>query len=499
MKFNSFVNLRSVFMFVFLLVMIFVFSGESEKIYAKNSTNQVQEAIQDMKTLVTHYQDDNDIISKEATHNLQIHLEALAHFEGNEETEKSIKHLKNLKRLVNYQYENDLISEKAYHVLDSNTEHLIQTKQNKKDPIIMGYWNGDKKIENFPANKLTHINYAFAYIDEEGNVHPDSSYKEAENDFKELNKYKEKNPHIKSSISIGGWGPNSKYFSDVASSKKSREEFAQATIDKFIIKYNFDGIDLDWEFPVEGGTDELHYDPNDKENLTLLAKEFRDQLDQLEKENNREYLLTAATPAGRYQSQGPYDPADSYDFEGLSKYLDWIYVMAYDIGNGFSPVTNFNTPMQPVNSDPTPDEIKKWNNVSGAVEYYQKQGVPTDQLVLGTAFYGRSFEVSSEENQGLYQEYESTGPSPQWNEIKKDYLKDPDWKEYWHSTAEVPWLFNSDTNMFLAYDNPDSINKKAQFINKHNLRGGMIWHIGQDDNQNSLLNALSKPVLKINH
>ncbi|GGK00232.1 hypothetical protein GCM10007063_23230 [Lentibacillus kapialis] len=498
MKYNSVVNLRSALVFAFFLTMCVVFLSESEKISAESSTSQI-EAIQDMKTLVTHYKKDDDIMFEEVTHNLQIHLEALAHFEREGKKEKSIKHLKNLKKLINYQYENDLISEKAYHVLESNTEHLIQTKQNEKDPIVMGYWNGDKKLENFPANKLTHINYAFAYIDEEGNVHPDTSYEEAENDFNELNKYKEENPHIKSSISIGGWGPNSKYFSDVASTKKSREKFAQATIDKFIKKYNFDGIDIDWEFPVEGGVDELHYDPKDKENLTLLVKEFRDQLDQLEKKNNREYLLTAATPAGRYQSEGPYDPADSYDFEELSKYLDWIYLMAYDIGNGFSPVANFNTPMQPVNSDPTPNEIKKWNNVNGAVEYYQMQGVPSNQLVLGTAFYGRSFKVSNEENQGLYQEYESTGPSPQWSEIKKDYLTDPDWKKHWHSTAKVPWLFNSKTNMFLAYDNPKSINKKAQFINKHNLRGGMIWHLGLDDNQNSLLNALSNPVLKTNH
>lgn len=425
-------------------------------------------------------------------------MDAIVHFEDDKKMEKSIKHLKSFKKLIDHQYENESISEKAHQVLISNTEHLIQTKKNKKNPIIMGYWNGDDKIENYPADKLTHVNYAFAYIDEEGNVHPDSSYEEAEEDFDELNKYKEKNPHLKTSISIGGWGPNSKYFSDVADTEKSREKFVQTTIDKFIKEYNFNGIDLDWEFPVKGGEDELHYSPDDKENLTLLAEEFRDQLDQLEKENDQEYLLTAATPAGRYQNGGAYDPADSYDFEELSHYLDWIYIMAYDLGNGYSPVTNFNTPMRGVDADPTPTENKKWNNVAGAVDYYQQQGISSDKLVLGTAFYGRSFEVEETDNQGLYQTYKSTGPSPSWDEIKEDYLTDSEWQEHWESTAEVPWLFNSDINMFLAYDNPRSINKKAQFINKHNLRGGMIWPIGQDDNQNSLLNALSNPVLETN-
>lgn len=493
------IHLRRALVLALLLIISFAFPSEIDRVSAESDTNQVKEGIQDMKTLVTRYYEDDDITSKEVTHKLQIHLDAISHFEKDEKNEKSIKHLKSLKKLIEYQYENDTISKKAYQVLQPNTEHLIKTKKGKKDPVMMGYWNGDKNIENFPADKLTHINYAFAYIDEEGNVHPDSSYEEAEGDFNELNMYKEEHPHIKTSISIGGWGPNSKYFSDVASTKKSRENFVRTTIDKFIKMYNFDGIDLDWEFPVKGGEDGLHYSPEDKKNLTLLAEEFRNQLDQLEKENNQEYLLTAATPAGRYQNGGPYDPADSYDFEGLSRYLDWIYVMTYDLGNGYSPVTNFNTPMRTVDSDPTPIENKKWNNVVGAVEYYQQQGVSSDKLVLGTAFYGRSFEVEDTDNQGLYQKYKSTGPSPSWEEIKKDYLTDSDWEKNWESTAEVPWLFNSNTNMFLSYDNPDSINKKAQFINKHNLRGGMIWHIGLDDNQNSLLNALSNPVLETNH
>ncbi|GGJ91313.1 hypothetical protein GCM10007063_12440 [Lentibacillus kapialis] len=506
MEKNCTAYLKKVLM-VFLLFVLFVpLLNGTKQVIAESAPSintemngqpgdQVITSVQTMKTLVKRFKEEGNITNDKAARKMQMHLAAIEQFNEDGNNNKAVKHLKGFKNLIAYQKDNGSISEKAYNVLKSDAEYLIQEMNKGDDAIVAGYWTGDEKLENFPAKKLTHINYAFAYVNKEGKS---ELYPGAEKDIKELNTYKENHPHIKSLISIGGWGKNSKYFSDVAATSKSRETFARSTINKFIKKNQFDGIDLDWEFPVKGGIDELHYSPEDKRNLTLLVKEFRDQLDQLEKKKNRDYLLTAATPAGRYQNGGPYDPADSYEFEELSKYLDWIYVMTYDLANGFSPVTNFNTPMQPVDADPTPNNIKKWNNVSGAIKYYQQKGVPRNKIVLGTAFYGRSFEVSNSANHGLYQEYKSTGPSPSWEDIKKDYLTDLDWKKYWHSTAEVPWLFNSRTNMFLTYDNPESISKKGHYINEHNLRGGMIWTIGHDDKEHNLLKSLANPVLEDN-
>ncbi|MDN6161301.1 MAG: glycoside hydrolase family 18 protein [Atopostipes sp.] len=375
---------------------------------------------------------------------------------------------------------------------------LIQKENEKK--VLTAYWSGNKKLSEIPANCLSHINYAFAYIDKEGRVHPDSSYREAEEDFKQLNEYKKKYPHLKTSISIGGWGRNSTYFSDIALTEESREEFAQATIDQYIKKYEFDGIDLDWEFPVKGGVDDLRYRPEDKKNFNFLVREFRKQLDQLGKERERSYLLTAATPAGRYQntatSGGPYDPADSYDFQELAKYLDLIYIMTYDLGNGYNPVVNFNAGMRPLSKDPTPSAQKRWNNLEGSVDYYLNQGVPRNKLVVGTPFYGRSFYVKSTDQHGLFQKFHSPGPTPDWLAIKNNYLNDPNWEKHWEEKAEVPWLFHSEKQLFLSYDNPYSIRKKAEFIVKENLRGGMIWHLSMDDAENSLLHALAGPILE---
>ena len=50
-----------------------------------------------------------------------------------------------------------------------------------------------------------------------------------------------------------------------------------STIDLFIRRFPevFDGVDIDWEFPVAGGLPENSYRPEDRGNFTLLLAEFR--------------------------------------------------------------------------------------------------------------------------------------------------------------------------------------------------------------------------------
>ena len=43
-------------------------------------------------------------------------------------------------------------------------------------------------------------------------------------------------------------------------------------------------------------------------------------------------LLTAALAAGRLQTDGPYDPAASYDLPALARVFDFINLMSYDMG-----------------------------------------------------------------------------------------------------------------------------------------------------------------------
>jgi chitinase len=117
-----------------------------------------------------------------------------------------------------------------------------------------------------PAAKLTHINYAFAnlVVGEIAVGRPEADLEL----FDKLRELKQQHPHLKTLISVGGWSW-SKDFSDAALTAESRQRFADSGV-AFIRQHGFDGIDIDWEFPVAGGMAGNTVRPEDKPNFTLL-------------------------------------------------------------------------------------------------------------------------------------------------------------------------------------------------------------------------------------
>jgi len=91
---------------------------------------------------------------------------------------------------------------------------------------------------------------------------------------------KSQNRHLKTLISVGGW-TLSQRFSDIALTDESRLKFAKSAV-TFMQKYQFDGIDIDWEYPVSGGEPGNRYRPEDGDNYVKLVKEVRSQLNTLE-------------------------------------------------------------------------------------------------------------------------------------------------------------------------------------------------------------------------
>ena len=184
-------------------------------------------------------------------------------------------------------------------------------------------------------SKLTHLNFAFANLKSDGSVvvgdewidtqitsgvYADQgfSWEDAEKGmaghFGALKKIKAQYPELKTIISIGGW-TWSNNFSDVAADPAKRQKMAQSSVE-FITKYGFDGVDLDWEYPVEGGNNITHR-AEDKHNYTLLVKEIRAALDAQSAKDGKTYYLTIAGGGNPNFVQNT-EPVE------LMKYLDWI-------------------------------------------------------------------------------------------------------------------------------------------------------------------------------
>ncbi|MFC0434089.1 glycoside hydrolase family 18 protein [Kutzneria buriramensis] len=349
-----------------------------------------------------------------------------------------------------------------------------------------GWESGSFPVSQIPANTVTNVFYAFSTIANGVCTVPDG----AAADFAALKQLKATHPNLKVSISVGGWGAGG--FSDAALTDASRKKLVTACLNTFFGTYKgtFDGVDIDWEFPVSGGPAEIPARPEDRQNATLLAKEFRRQLDGL---GGSHKLLTAALPAGRLQTEGPYDPAASFDLGGIATVLDWINLMTYDMGTGFSTVSTFNAPMAPVPADPLGQPMKRWNNVTGAVRYYEQHGVPADRIVLGVPYYGRGFHVTQAgPNHGLFQQWDTTFDPGSWGDIKK-LLADPAWEQHWDPNAQSPWLYNAAGQKFVSYENPRSIGIRSDYARGAGLRGAFTWEIAEDDSTQSMLTAMVRP------
>ena len=108
---------------------------------------------------------------------------------------------------------------------------------------------GKYKPENIDPELCTHIIYGFAVLD--GNnfkIKTHDSWADIDNEFyKKVTDLKAKG--IKVLLAIGGWNDSlgSKY-SQLVNDPARRTLFI-AHVLEFIMKHNFDGLDLDWEYP----------------------------------------------------------------------------------------------------------------------------------------------------------------------------------------------------------------------------------------------------------
>ncbi len=342
---------------------------------------------------------------------------------------------------------------------------------------VVGYYAAWSSYSGYTPDKIDtakveYINYAFANIGSDYRItlgYPDIDPA----NFARLNALKKSNPGLKTLISVGGWTWSGR-FSDAALTESSRNTFADSCVE-FMVKYGFDGVDIDWEYPVGGGMAGNGKRPEDKQNFTLLMQKIRERLNARGEADGRHYLLTFAGAA-----------TDSFvnntELNKLSQYVDFANIMTYDIHGAWDSYTDFNAPLYQ-NNDVVPHY--KWS-IDLAVNSWLNAGFPGRQLVMGIPFYGYLYNAAVNSNNGLYQSY-SGSASISYANIVGNYLSNPQFVRYYHEQSEVPWLFNGST--FISYDDEQSIGAKVQFIKNKGLGGAMIWELSQDAD-GVLLNSL---------
>ena len=140
-------------------------------------------------------------------------------------------------------------------------------------PKVICYWANwsGLKAQDIDASLCTHLHYAFFVVDDQNNVIKDSAGHPQPELYNSLLALKKKNPDLKVIPSVGGWGHPDIKFSNIVSNPQLRTKFIDNTL-QLLKKYNFDGLDLDWEYPVCWMGNCSAGPPSNKQNYGIFVK-----------------------------------------------------------------------------------------------------------------------------------------------------------------------------------------------------------------------------------
>ena len=220
---------------------------------------------------------------------------------------------------------------------------------------VVGYYNSfDRQdaIESINLKAITHLDYAFLLPAEDGSVY----FKDEDNAKKIVKKCHENG--IKVYASVGGACDGDIIISDVFE-KICSDEIAFNTfiynIMQVVEKYEFDGIDVDWEYPW---------------------KEYKNQFERLiatlrERANIVNIGLTIAIHRA-IEGEAKFNRLESIS-DKIVDMVDWLNIMTYD--------------------DTNEDNHSSLERAQKSLRYWNEtRNVSKEKLLIGIPFYARPSE-----------------------------------------------------------------------------------------------------------
>ncbi|XP_027332846.1 class V chitinase-like [Abrus precatorius] len=369
---------------------------------------------------------------------------------------------------------NTMVSLKSFSFLVSAILVMFQPSFSSGQATVKGgYWFSDAgpAVSDIDPTYFTHLFCAFADLDTNTNkVTISSSNAPLFSTFTQT--LQQKNPSVKTLLSIGGGGGPSlaSAFAKMASQASTRKSFIDSSI-RVARSNNFHGLDLDWEYPSSD---------TDKTNFGLLLKEWSEAVAEESNNTGNTTLLLSAAVAGSDQ----ISPLEYYPVEEIANYLDWANVMVYDLftPNGYPTLTQPPAPLENPQGQFSGDQgITKWIQL----------GLPANHIALGLPFYGYSWRLVNGNEHGLFAPANGATSGDGdigYGDIKK-FISNEMAQTVYNSTFVTDYCYSGTT--WIGYDDTSSVTAKVNYAKGKGLIGYFTWHIGADDDSWTLSKTAS--------
>lgn len=358
---------------------------------------------------------------------------------------------------------------------------------NSASQKIIGYYEGWSTTRScgglYPEDLLvgayTHLYYSFAFIDP--NSYAVAPMADNDKDlYPRFTGLKQYNPGLETWISIGGWSfndpdqPTKNVFSTLAGSTAAQNSFFKSLIN-FMSTYGFDGVDIDWEYPV---APERSGNDQDFSNYVSFLKNLRAALGSA----GHKYGLSITLPSSYWYMQ-------HFDIKSIEPVVDWFQVMTYDLHGTWDSTDPYIGAI--VNAHTNLTEIDQ------TLDLLWRNQIDPAKVNMGIGFYGRSFTLSDPSCSTAGCPFSAGGkPGPctasagtlSYSEINDIVAAGA--KTTVDKTAGVA-IVTWDNDQWVSYDNDVTLKQKMDYANSKCLGGVLIWAASTDDAKGSAIQALN--------
>ena len=258
-----------------------------------------------------------------------------------------------------------------------------------------------------------------------------------------------------------------------------------------VTTYNFDGVDIDWEFPgvlsSQSGY-EQYTTSVDIKNLNSLLQELRAGFNELQEAGGSNYILSVATPP-------TYWGVDRYDYKAINTYCDYVNMMSYDL-NKSSTASHLTHVYKPSNN------YSYQFCCEYGISYYTSLGLDKSKIILGSAAYGKAYKLTGTVTNsslpglgvsgtlGQVTGYNLPGQSITWNSGTIYYtgikmlMESGNFIQYneYNNNGKLvgSYLYSAKDKYFITFDSILSVQEKCKLALENEGMGIMVWAYGED-------------------